>query len=104
MIANENAYRSSLVTTQTRRESHRAVDKRKLYNVIIDELKNKQMTARQIGVSAYNKGLVLSPTRQQIQPRLTELVAQERIEVCGKQHDKLTGRNVAIYRLVDEHE
>lgn len=31
---------------------------------------------------------------------MTELVQDGRIEVCGKRHDSLTDRNVAIYRKV----
>lgn len=104
MFGCETAYRSSRITKQTRRESHSAVNKNKLYSLILEQLKYQDMTAREIAVVLYRHGLVLTPARQQVQPRLTELVQDGRVEVVGKRLDTLTGKHVAVYRLVVEDE
>lgn len=64
----------------------------------------RDMTAREIGAVLYRHGLVLSPSRQQVQPRLTELMQDGKIEVVGKRRDSLTKRSVAVYRLVEGKE
>lgn len=95
----ESAYRSSQITKQTRRDAHRKVNKNRMYALILRQLKHKNMTAREIAVALYKDGLVLTPTRQQVQPRLTELVQDGRVRVVGKRLDTLTGKKVAVYKL-----
>lgn len=75
-----------------------------MHILILEQLEYGAMTAREIATVLYKHKKVLEPTRQQVQPRLTELVQDGRIEVCGKRHDSLTGRNVAIYRKVVEED
>lgn len=98
----ETAYRSSRITKQTRRESNSTVSKNKLYSMILEQLKYQDMTAREIAVVLHRHRLVLSPSRQQVQPRLTELMQDGRVEVVGKRLDTLTGKRVAVYRFVEE--
>lgn len=100
MFGCETAYRSGRITKQTRRESHGTVNKNKMYGLIIEQLKYQDMTAREVAVVLYRHRLVLTPARQQVQPRLTELVQDGRVEVVGKRLDTLTGKRVAVYRLV----
>lgn len=104
MFGCETAYRSSRITKQTRRESHSTVNKNKMYGLILEQLKYQDMTAREVAVVLYRHRLVLTPARQQVQPRLTELVQSGRVEVVGKRLDSLTGKRVAVYRLVEGNE
>lgn len=100
VIDNETALRSTAITKQTRRESNKKVNKEAMHTMILQELDYNNMTAREIAKRLYEKKQVLEPTRQQVQPRLTELMQDGRIEVCGKRYDTLTDRSVAIYRKV----
>ena len=104
MFGCPTAYRSSRITRQTRRESNEKTDRQGMYSMILKELSYGDMTAREIGAILYRHGLVLSPSRQQVQPRLTELMQDGKIEVVGKRRDSLTKRSVAVYRLVEGKE
>ena len=103
-FGNETALRSHSITKQTRRESNKKINKEAIHILILEQLGYEAMTAREIATVLYKHKKVLEPSRQQVQPRLTELVQDGRIEVCGKRHDSLTGRNVAIYRKVVEED
>ena len=89
-FGNETALRSHSITKQTRRESHKKINKEAIHILILEQLEYGAMTAREIATVLYKHKKVLEPTRQQVQPRLTELVQDGRIEVCGKRHDSLT--------------
>ena len=104
MFGCPTAYRSSRITRQTRRESNEKTDRKGMYSMILKELSYGDMTAREIGAILYRHGLVLSPSRQQVQPRLTELMQDGKIEVVGKRRDSLTKRSVAVYHLVEGKE
>lgn len=104
MFGCPTAYRSSRITRQTRRESNEKTDRQGMHSMILKELSYGDMTAREIGAILYRHGLVLSPSRQQVQPRLTELMQDGKIEVVGKRRDSLTKRSVAVYRLVEGKE
>lgn len=104
MFGCPTAYRSSRITRQTRRESNEKTDRQGMHSMILKELSYGDMTAREIGAILYRHGLVLSPSRQQVQPRLTELMQEGRISVVGKRKDSLTKRSVAVYHLVKQEE
>lgn len=91
------------ITTDNRFDSYIKVDKTKLYGMIINTLKENNcnsMTAREIAIVLNNKGLIINNDRQAVQPRLTELVDKNIVEVVGKKFDSITKRNVAVYSLV----
>lgn len=89
------------ITTDTRRESYKNLDRETVYKNIIEILQDgSALTAREIAVEMYNRKLIPFPVRQAVAPRLTELEAQDVVEVMGKIYDKQTKRNVAAYRLV----
>lgn len=90
------------VTEETRRESHELVDKETLYKHIIAVLQGDdvKLSAREIAVLMYNRGLVGYPQRQAVAPRLTELVQCGIVKADGKKYDRVTKRHVALYRLV----
>lgn len=102
MFGCPTAYKSSRITRQTRRESNEKTDRQSIRSVILEQLAYCDMTAREIGEVLYRHGLVLSPSRQQVQPRLTELMQDGKIEVVGKRRDSLTKRSVAVYRLIED--
>lgn len=104
MFGCPTAYKSSRITRQTRRESNEKTDKQSIRSVILEQLAYCDMTAREIGEVLYRYHLVPSPTRQQVHPRVTELVQDGKIEAVGKRMDCLTKRNVAVYRLVEDKE
>ena len=93
----ETTLRSRVITKQTQRESHEQV----IRNNILNELSYGNMTAREIAVVMHRHGLVTEPTRQQVQPRLTELTQEGLVEVIGKRYDSRTDRHVALYHKVE---
>ena len=89
------------VSEETRRESHALVEKETLYKHIIEVLQGDvKLTAHEIAVIMYDKGLPVYPVRQSVAPRLTELVKFGVVKADGKKYDKATKRHVALYRLV----
>ena len=82
------------ITEQTRRDAHEEIKPvktdRKMQ--ILIALGDEALTAREImdalGFSDMN----------QVRPRLTELMTEDRIEVSGKRQDYMTGRTVAVFR------
>lgn len=63
---------------------------------------NEELTAREISVELYDKGVVAYPLRDSCQPRLTEMCKMGRVEVCGSKVDVFTRKRVSIYRLVKD--
>lgn len=61
-----------------------------------------ELTAREISVVLYNKGIVAYPVRDSCQPRITEMCRMGRVEVCGSKVDEFTRKRVSIYRLVKD--
>ncbi|MBQ2161129.1 MAG: hypothetical protein II444_04775 [Firmicutes bacterium] len=82
------------ITEQTRRDAHEEIKPvktdRKMQ--ILIALGDEALTAREImdalGFTDMN----------QVRPRLTELMTEDRIEVSGKRQDYKTGRTVAVFR------
>jgi hypothetical protein len=93
----------SNITKQTRRES---------YDKIINDLGKRQLevyinlqqfdngaTAKELAVHMHQAGLVASPERNSVHPRLNELVAKGLIEIVGKKLCTFTNRKVAVYKV-----
>ena len=93
---------TSKTTEETRRESHEKTNKQALAVEVVNALRGKQLTAREIAVEMYNDGLLPYPARAVVQPRITELVQDGKVEAVGKKMDEETQRIVAIYRVVEE--
>lgn len=72
------------------------------YEQIIDILSNKEMTAKEIAVEMYKRGLTDSSDRNYSQPRLCELMRMDIVEVIGKRTCEYTNKKVAIYKLKGE--
>lgn len=91
------------VTRETQMES---------YNKIVNNLGEKQIlvyihlngftngaTARELAVSMHSRGIVASPERNSVHPRLNELIRKELVEVTGKKVCDYTNKKVAIYKV-----
>lgn len=89
------------ITTQTRWDSYEKLNKKRLYELILQTLRDVPdgLTAREVAVILYNQGYLISNERQATAPRMTELVDKGEIVVIGKREDVVTGKNVAIYSL-----
>lgn len=97
----ETSYRSSQITTQTRRESNQEVCRDKKNRMILDQLAYGPATAREVAIALYAQGLTLTEERNETAPRLTEMMQKGIVEVCGKRKDSKTGRKAAIYKIVE---
>lgn len=88
-----------IVTFETRGEAHEDVDKNIRYNQIIDVLKGKEMTAKEIAVEMFKRGYIPTSERNFTSPRLTELSYKGIVEPIGKTKCQYTGKTVAVYKL-----
>ncbi len=82
------------ITRQTRNASYRKLNPLARQAKILEVLGNKEMTSREIAT------LLGYTDMNAVRPRITELVAMGKIEVCGAVNDPVTGRTVAVYKRV----
>lgn len=89
------------ITRETRQLSFQDINKnkRKRYEQILEILKDKEMTAKEVAVEMYNRNLTDSTDRNYSQPRLFELVNMNYVEVVGKKVCEYTNKKVSVYRL-----
>ena len=92
------------ITEHNRAESNAQVDIAKRYAQIISILRNGDMTAKEVAVEMFNRGYVSSSERNNSAPRLTELVAKNRVVAVNKRKCQYTGKTVTVYSLVDNNE
>lgn len=97
------ARNGEIVTFSTRGEAHDKVDKQKRYAQIIECLKVKDMTAKEIAVMMFEKGLIPTSERNFTAPRLTEMSQNGMVEPIGKKKCIYTGKTVAVYRLITQN-
>ena len=79
------------------------IDRNRFYRLITEALSNNELTAREIAEVLFLRGFIMTATRQEVAPRLTELEKMERVEVVGSKVDVLTKKRVSIYRLCGAH-
>lgn len=94
------------ITTETRNASFKEIletigDRQQ---VVVDYLKesDEPLSASEIAYGLYTSGLVPTPERNSVHPRLTELTKLGIVHVVGKEKDPITNRKVAVYELVEE--
>lgn len=94
------------ITTETRNKSFEEIlttigDRQR---VVVDYLEafNEPLSASEIAYGLYINGLVPTPERNSVHPRLTELTKLGIVHVVGKEKDRVTNRKVAVYELVKE--
>ena len=86
-------------THDTRAEANDSVDRKLRYEQILECLKDKPMTAKQIAVSMLGKGYIPTSERNFTAPRLTEMSYNGLVEPIGKIKCEYTGRMVAVYAI-----
>lgn len=91
-----------MITHETRREAYDSLDKEKRYNQILEVLGDKEMTAKEIAVELYKRGLIPISERNFVSPRLTEMSISGKVEPIGKKKCSYTHKNVSVYRRIDE--
>ena len=83
-----------MITEETRNESFLNTDRATRRSIILAALGDEELTAREllsrIGFNDMNF----------VRPRLTELMQSGRVEAAGKKWDKITERNVTVFRRV----
>lgn len=88
-----------MTTFETRRESNESIDREKRYEQILNILKGKTMTAKEVAVEMNRRGFVPTSERNFAAPRLTELVKLGMVNVVGKKTCEYTSKKVAQYQL-----
>ena len=83
------------VTLATRHEANK-VDRQKRYAQILAIL-TRPMTAKEVAVEMFKRGLTDSTDRNNAAPRLTEMSKDGRVEPIGKTKCTYTGKTVAVY-------
>ncbi|MEG1492427.1 MAG: DNA gyrase [Oscillospiraceae bacterium] len=58
-----------------------------------------ELTAEELALILFRKGLTPAPLRTFTAPRLTELKRAGRVEVCGKRQSETSGKLIAVWRL-----
>lgn len=81
-----------MITEETRLKSYIATPTAQRKQMILTAMGDKQMTARMIAYALGFRDL------NAVKPRLTELKNEGRVIVVGKAYDKLTKRNVAVFK------
>lgn len=92
----------SVITYETRRESHEQVDKQKRFNEIKYILSQfpEGLTAKQIAIQMKNLGFTDNDDRNNAAPRLTELSISGVVEPVGKTKCNYSGKMVSVYKLI----
>lgn len=66
---------------------------------IIECLKGRELTAKEIAVMMCDKEYIPTSERNFTAPRLTEMADRGIVEAIGKRKCQYTGRTVAVYKL-----
>ena len=93
-----------MITQQTRQLSFNDIQEKKKirYVQILDRLKNREMTAKEIAVELFDLELIPSTERNYTAPRLTELEKMGLVKVIDKRKCQYTGKTVAVYEITPE--
>lgn len=86
-------------TFDTRADAYSSVNRKLRYEQILECLREKPMTAKEIAATLHEKGLTPTSERNFSSPRLTELSQQGLVEPIGKVKCKYTGKLVSVYSL-----
>jgi hypothetical protein len=79
------------------------IKREKLYSLITRVLfEDGNLTAHEIAATLKAEGHLVYGARQEVAPRLTELVHKGRVEVMGSAYDLSTGKTVSLYGLSHE--
>lgn len=87
-----------ITTFDTRAEAYEKVDKQKRYKQILEVLGDKELTAKEIAVDMWQRGMIPTAERNFTAPRLTELSYKGLVEHVGKKRCVWTGKTVTVFR------
>ena len=91
------------VPYETRGEAHETVDKQLRYRQILEVLKGREMTAKEVAVEMQRVGYIPTTERNFTAPRLTELSQNGVVEAIGKKRCQYTGKTVAVYAIINDN-
>jgi hypothetical protein len=60
------------------------------------------ITASELANEMHNIGFFRSPDRNNVHPRLNEMVEMNIVEIIGKRQCRITNKTVAVYKVADE--
>jgi hypothetical protein len=60
------------------------------------------VTASELANEMHNIGFFRSPDRNNVHPRLNEMVEMDIVEIIGKRQCSITNKTVAVYRVTEE--
>lgn len=63
-------------------------------------LNSRDYTARELSEEMYEDGFIKTPERNQVHPRLNELIKAGQVKIVGKKYDANMDRMVSIYHLI----
>ena len=93
-------------TRETRRDSYETIlenlGERQSNILMFMKLSKKPYTARGLAQDMYKSGLLMSPERNMVHPRLNELVELGLVYIDGKTLDETMNHMVAVYKLKGE--
>lgn len=98
----ETAYRSRKITKKTQRYANSTVKKETKKQTILGVLQYGPATVREIIAVLYKEGKIKTRDRNEVAPRITELAEDGIVEAFEQKKDSVTGKPVAVYRLVEE--
>lgn len=91
-----------IITLENRRESYESLDKQKRYIQILEVLGKNKMTAKEIAVEMFTRGMIPNSERNFTAPRLTELSYEGIVEPIGKKKCEYTGKTVSVFQVRSE--
>lgn len=94
-----------LTTLDNRADSDEKVNRAKRYQQILEILEDfKMATAKEIAVEMKKRGYARTDERNLTAPRLTEMLSDGRVDVCGKIYDTNTNRHVTVFEIGESNE
>lgn len=84
------------VTLATRSEANEKVDREKRCRQVL-EILTEPMTAKEVAMEMYIRGMTANTDRNNAAPRLTEMSKDGRVEPVGKKKCYFTGKTVTVY-------
>ena len=92
-----------ITTMETRRESNEKVNKKIRQQQVLEILSDgKERTARQVAYEMCERGFTNNLERNNASPRLTDLLEERKVMVIGKELDAITGKKVAVFKIVQK--
>lgn len=87
------------ITRETRRSAYdEIVENLGKRQKIVYEGLTDELTANELAIKLWKEGSIHTPDRNNVHPRLNELVIDEVIEIVGKRKCMISGKTCAVYK------